>query len=436
MPTYTLPGLTICPASRIFYALFAFFGGITMNNHTPVLATLSFLALALCQGAAAQNDSAEFANGFPVAPTGLENLPLGDGPWDFRTGEAMNIHVELVAHMRYPMAMTFMPDGSALVVTRPGKLVHLMKNGSMTDVAGTPESRNFGESGGIGTIHGYMDVTLHPDFADNGYVYLLYTRPDDTLPGVLTVGRGTWNGHGWLDDFEVVFDTLNLTGAGSIRFGADGKLYMSTPDGDAQNLAVLSGKVLRLNDDGSVPRDNPFVNMPDARPEIYTFGNRSILGMTVHPGTGQLWASENGPNGGDEINILAPGMDYGWPAVSLGRDYNGPWHGGHPGHAGYVEPVVYWMPAVAVAGLTFYTGDKLSKWKGDLFVGSLREGEVNGTGHLERVLFNNDMEELRRESLLTTLHKRIRDVVQGPDEYLYVVLEERDGGILRIMPAE
>jgi glucose/arabinose dehydrogenase len=294
---------------------------------------------------------------------------------------------------------------------------------------------SFGLAGGIGTIHGYMDIKLHPDFANNGYVYLMYTRPDANLPGVLAVGRGKWN-KGKLENFQVVFDTKDLTGAGSIQFGPDGKLYMSTPDRDAQDLSSLGGKVLRLNDDGSVPRDNPFLKNAKARPEIYTYGNRSILGITVHPGTGQLWASENGPNGGDEINILQAGTDYGWPSVSLGRDYNGPWHGERPSHAGYAGPVVYWTPAVAVADLTFYTGSKLSKWTGDLFVGSMREGEVNGTGHLERVLFNDKMEELRRESLLTTLHKRIRDVLQGPDEYLYVVLEETDGGILRIMPAK
>ncbi|MDT8398830.1 MAG: PQQ-dependent sugar dehydrogenase [Pseudomonadales bacterium] len=405
-----------------------------MNQNKRILLGLAFLLLAFCQGTLAQNDNAEFANGFPVAPTGLENLPLGNGPWEFRTGEAMNIHVELVAHMAFPMAMSFMPDESILIVTRPGKLMHL-KKGKMAEVKGTPESRNFGESGGIGTIHGYMDVTLHPDFAANGYVYLMYTRPDANLPGVLTVGRGKWAGDS-LENFQVIFDTEDLTGAGRIQFGSDGKLYMSTPDRDAQDLSSLGGKVLRLNADGSVPSDNPFLGKPKARPEIYTYGNRSIIGLSVYPGTGQLWASENGPNGGDEINILRAGTDYGWPAVSLGRDYTGPWHGGHPGHAGYADPVVYWMPAVAVSGLTFYTGDKLSKWTGDLFVGAMREGEVNGTGHLERVLFNDKMEELRRESLLTTLHKRIRDVVQGPDEYLYVVLEERDGGILRIMPAE
>jgi glucose/arabinose dehydrogenase len=405
-----------------------------MNKCKTLVLAVTCLLPALSNYAFSQNANAAFSNGFPVAPTGLENLPLGEGPWDFRTGEAMNIHVELVAHLDNPMAMTFLPDGSMLVVTRPGKLLHL-ENGKVSEITGGPASVSFGVGGGIGTIHGYMGIALHPDFSRNKQVYLMYTRPEENLPGVLTVGRGRLEGNR-LEDFDMIFDTKDLLGAGNILFGADGKLYMSTPDRDSQNLASLGGKILRLNDDGSIPDGNPFVNTRNARPEIWSYGHRYSLGMTLHPETGELWESENGPNGGDEINIIRAGADYGWPSVSLGRDYNGPWHGGHPSHANYVEPEVYWMPAVAVSGMTFYTGDKLSKWKGDLFVGSMREGEVNGTGHLERILFNGNMEELRRESLLTTLHKRIRDVKQGPDGYLYVVLEETDGGVLRIMPAE
>jgi len=399
-----------------------------------LLACITFIGMSLAQPGLAQNDTAEMANGFPVAPTGLENLPLEDGPWEFLTGEAMNIHVELVARLDNPMAMTFLPDGSMLVVVRAGQLLHI-DDGDINEISGGPESVHFGLAGGIGTIHGYMGIALHPDFESNGYVYLMYTRPATTSAGVLTVGRGRLAGNR-LEGFEVIYDTGDLLGAGNIHFGPDDKLYLSTPDRDSQDLSSLGGKILRLNDDGSIPADNPFVDTPNALPEIFSYGHRYSLGFTTHSETGEIWQSENGPNGGDEINILEAGTDYGWPTVSFGRDYNGPWHGGASTHEGFRPPEVFWMPAVAVSGLTFYTGDKLSKWKGDLFVGSMREGEVNGTGHLERVLFNSNMEELRRESLLTTLHKRIRDVKQGPDEYLYVVLEETDGGILRIMPAE
>ncbi|MGA0807044.1 MAG: PQQ-dependent sugar dehydrogenase, partial [Pseudohongiellaceae bacterium] len=363
-----------------------------------------------------------------------QNLPLGDGPWRYRTGEDMNIEVELVTRLEYGMGMVFLPDASLLVATRSGKLYRIA-DGVRSEVGGGPAAVFVGESGGIGSVHGYMDLALHPDFAANNLVYLSWTRPDQDQPaGISSVGRARLNG-AMLEDFELVYDTVDLNGSVSLVFGGDGKLYVTTPDRDSQSLLSRGGKVLRLNDDGSIPADNPFSGRADALPEIYSYGHRFSLGLTTHPGTGQVWQSENGPNGGDEINLIESGANYGWPEVSYGRSYSGPWEAGSPTHAGYALPLVVWIPSVAVAGLTFYMGDALSKWKGDLFVGGLREGEVNGTGHLERILFNRNMEELRRESLLTDLHKRIRDVVQGPDGYLYLSLEDRDGGVLRIKPA-
>ena len=149
--------------------------------------------------------------------------------------------------------------------------------------------------------------------------------------------------------------------------------------------------MLRLRDDGSVPPDNPFVGQAGHRPEVYTLGHRSALGLALNPATGEMWENENGPNGGDEINILKPGRNYGWPLVSYGRTYQGPWQVSPPGHVGFEPPIVIWVPAIAVSGMTFYTGDKFPKWKGDVFVGSLRTGEIPGTGHLERILFNDKM---------------------------------------------
>jgi glucose/arabinose dehydrogenase len=218
-------------------------------------------------------------------------------------------------------------------------------------------------------------------------------------------------------------------------FGRDGKLYMSTNGGEAQDGMNLGGKVLRLNDDGTVPNDNPFVGKAGFRPEIYTLGHRSPLGLAVHPGTGQIWEVENGPNGGDEVNILVPGGNYGWPVVSLGRTYQGPWHSQKFQQEGMIDPVVYWTPAIAVSGIAFYTGDKLPKWKGDVFVGGLRTGEIIGTGQIQRILFNGKMEELRREALLTDWRHRMRDIRQGPDGLLYVLVDDDDGAILRIEPA-
>jgi glucose/arabinose dehydrogenase len=199
---------------------------------------------------------------------------------------------------------------------------------------------------------------------------------------------------------------------------------------------VAGGKVLRLNDDGSIPEDNPFYNARSGLKEVYSYGHRSPLGLAIHPTTGAVWESENGPNGGDEVNIIKPGANYGWPIVSLGRRYQGPWQAnGHPGHEIFEPPAFYWMPAIAVSGLMFYTGDALPKWKGDIFVGALRTGEIPGTGHLERILVNENMEELRREILLWDLHQRIRDVKQGPDGYIYMVTEQKDGAVMRIVPA-
>jgi glucose/arabinose dehydrogenase len=216
-------------------------------------------------------------------------------------------------------------------------------------------------------------------------------------------------------------------------------LYMTVSGGPPQapqNPDTDGGKVLRLRGDGTIPDDNPFVGKPGHKPEVYTVGHRGSLGLALNPTTGEMWQNENGPNGGDEINVLKPGRNYGWPVVSYGRSYQGPWQSGTPRHDGFEPPVVYWMPAIAVSGMTFYTGDRLPKWKGDVFVGSMRTGEIPGTGHLERILFNEKMEELRRESLLTELRQRIRDVRQGPDGLLYVLTDAKPGSVLRIEPAE
>jgi glucose/arabinose dehydrogenase len=243
-----------------------------------------------------------------------------------------------------------------------------------------------------------------------------------------------WTGSGVTDVKDIWEGDDPTQGAVPIAFGKDGKLYIATSGGEAQAKDTYAGKVLRINDDGSVPKDNPFVGQAGWKPEIYSYGHRSSLGLAVHPTTGELWQSENGPNGGDELNILHAGKNYGWPLVSYGRTYPGPWQNKLPTHENFEPPVVYWTPAIAVSGFTFYTGDKLAKWKGDMFVGGMRYGEIPGTGRVSRILFNEKMEELRREELLTDLHQRIRDVKQGPDGLLYVLTDEAQGAVLRIEP--
>ena len=370
----------------------------------------------------------------PVPPTGLAGRKLPKLPLEFDTAEGQKIRVTAVTRaLEYPWSLAFLPDGNMLVTERAGRL-RIIRNGVLDakPVAGTPASYWAAESGAPGAVHGYMDIALHPRFADNGFIYLTYTKPIDDKRRVVALARGRWDGQG-LKDMRDIF-VSDQSGTSRIAFGRDGTLFMTTTGNDPQDPNTTGGKVLRFNDDGSIPKDNPFVGQAGHRPEVYTLGHRSSLGLALHPGTGEMWENENGPNGGDEINILKPGLNYGWPLVSYGRSYQGPWQSERPGHAGFEPPVVIWVPAIAVSGMTFYTGDKFPKWKGDVFVGSLRTGEIPGTGHIERILFNSKMEELRRESMLTELRQRIRDIRQGPDGLLYLLTDEKEGAVLRIEP--
>jgi len=385
-----------------------------LSQTIPLTAmVLAFTALP----ALAQRDVPMRGN-IPVAPTGLVVPPLPDEPRVYDTAEGQTIRVTVVARsLELPWSIAFLPGGDLLVTERPGRL-RLIRDGQLVaePVAGVPEL----VSGGINA--GLFDVVLHPDFATNRYVYLSYTKPVSEDDRRLAIARGRWDGSR-LVDTEDVFVTSG--GASRLAFGHDGMLY-----------ATAGNAVLRITPDGEVPPDNPFVGDESMRPEVFTVGHRSTLGLAVHPGTGEVWQNENGPNGGDEINVLRAGANYGWPAVSLGRDYDGGWHSERFQQPGVEDPIVYWMPSIAVSGMTFYTGDALPLWKGDVFVGGLRKGEIPGTGRLERIVFNRDMQELRRESLLVDLRQRIRDVRMGPDELLYVLTDEDNGAVLRIEPAD
>jgi len=363
---------------------------------------------------------------------GMAVPPLPDEPVVYPTAEGMDIRLVVLARgLEYPWSIGFLPNGDKLVVERAGRL-RLIRNDELTPepVEGVPEVR-VGGSAGLG------DIAIHPAFARNSWVYLSYAKPLDDR-GVLAIARGVWDGTR-LNDVEDIFVTEEANGITRLLFGADGKLYASTFVGQpetAQNPNLLSGKVLRLNDDGTVPDDNPFVGMPDHRPEIFTFGHRTPSGLTLHQPTGTVYELEMGPNGGDEVNALVPGGNYGWPIVSLGRDYGGPWQSDKFNGEGIEDPVIFWMPSISTSGLDFYTGDRLSAWTGDLFIGGMRYGEISGTGQLHRVSFNEDMQELRREILLADLRHRIRDVRQGPDGLLYLLTDSDDGAVLRIEPAD
>jgi glucose/arabinose dehydrogenase len=406
------------------------------NIKTTRMLTMPLFLGCFISTAVMAQQSVAFNGGIPVAPTGIAGQKLGAGPWTYATAEGLNIKVEVVARgIELPMALTFLPDGGILVVSRPGK-IHLLKNETTTEIMGGPPSVFRGESGAPATVHGYLDIALHPDFANNQMIYLAYTKPLPNDEHGVAIGRGRWTGTTLVDFKDIWGGEATVNGATRLAFGNDGTLFITTSGNDPQDLNTAGGKVMRINDDGSIPTDNPFVNTPNARKDVYTYGHRNSLGLALHPGTGVMWQNENGPNGGDEINILKPGANYGWPIVSLGRNYTGPWQGDGPNHVGFEPPVVYWMPAIALSGMTFYTSDVMRQWTGGLFVGGLRMGEVPGTGHVERIVLNENMEELRRESLLVDLHQRIRDVRQGPDGFIYVATEEKDGAVLRIMPAQ
>ena len=369
-------------------------------------------------------------------PIGVPVPALGAGPFVFDTAEQHKIRVSVVTRgLSHPWAIAFLPDGSALVTERPGRL-RVVQNGKLdpTPIAGVPRVRTDGNGG-------LMDVALHPKFSDNHLVYFTYTKPVEGGKGTPSLARGRLDGGALTDVRDLLVPEAHEGNSGlgaRITFGRDGMLYMATGGNVgqvAQNPASLRGKILRLRDDGSPAPDNPFIGAAGYRPEIYTLGHRNTLGLILHPVTGAVWNNENGPNGGDEINIILPGRNYGWPLVSFGRDYSGPRISEHPTREGLESPLIVWLPQIAVSGMAVYTGDRFPRWKENVFVGSLQTGRIPGTGHLERLVFNASGEEMRRESILNELRQRIREVRQGPDGFLYLLTDEDEGALLRIEPA-
>jgi glucose/arabinose dehydrogenase len=398
------------------------------------LASLAWAVLiaSVCAVVPAAQQRVPFRNNIPVAPAGIRPVPLPEKPLEFHTAEGQDIRVVVVARgLVHPWSLAFLPDRGLLVTERPGRL-RIVRDGVLDPrpLAGVPTVRAMG-------LSGLMDVALHPRFAENHYVYLTYTKPVGDEQATLALARGRFEGGALTDVRDIFVAGPGTGGASRIAFGLDGSLFMTTGGGGgkgAQDPNSYAGKVLRLRDDGTVPSDNPFVGRAGYKPEVYSLGHRNSLGLAVQPGTGDVWQNENGPNGGDEINIIRPGRNYGWPLVSFGRTYQGPKQSEQPWRDGFEQPIVFWVPSISVSGMTFYTGNRLPKWKGDVFVGGMRTGEIPGTGHLERILFNEKMEELRRESLLAEMRQRIRDVRQGPDELLYLLTDADDGAVLRIEP--
>ena len=397
---------------------------------------------AAAPGAAPGKDKAKAKGG--GAPKGINwpSPPLPDSPYKFDTGVERNLTLTITKGLNTPFSMVF-PDADTILITERGGKLRIVRNGvlSPTPVPGLPPIQATG-------LTGLMDMALHPNFAQNSLIYICYNKPagDDGKAYGLTLARFRWNGTA-ISNWQDLYSTGVSGGGGGSRivFGRDGMVYMNVSAGGdppapasmtAQDPASLQGKVLRLRDDGTIPPDTPFVNRPGAKPEVFTIGHRNILGMDVNPVTGEIWSCEDGPNGGDEVNILAAGKNYGWPVVNNGRIYSGPRVSLDPYKEGMEPPVIYWVPAIAVSGLHFYTGDRYPNWKNNLFIGGMREGEVPRSGHLERIDFNDQWEELHREGILRDLHNRIRDIRQGPDGLLYLLTDEADGALLRIDPAK
>lgn len=369
---------------------------------------------------------------------------LGDGPWTYTTAErGTRIRVSVVTKgLSHPWSIVWLPNGDMLITERSGRL-RIIREGVLDPepIQGVPKVQAGGTSG-------LLDVALHPKFAENHLVYLSYNtskpKPGDGKGSVYStaLARGRFDGKALVDVKEIFVAEpwADLSGgdASRILFAPDGTLFISSSHhrdekGPQDPLSDL-GKILRLNDDGTIPKNNPFVGKAGYRPEIYSIGHRTVMGLTFHPVSGALWETENGPQGGDEVNIIQPGKNYGWPLVTYGHDYDGTPLNEREAPPNTVLPTLFWVPSVTTSGIAFYTGDRFPNWKNNLFVGSMTVGRISGTGHLERIVFNEKGEQ-RRESLITDLHQRIRDVRQGPDGLLYLLTDEDAGALLKIEPA-
>lgn len=336
--------------------------------------------------------------------------------------------VVLAEGLSNPWGLAFLPDGRMLVTERPGRL-RIVEDGRelSAPVAGVPEVSARGQGG-------LLDVVLHPDHATNGWIYFSHAVAGDG--GARTaVSRARLDGEA-LRDLETVFVARN-PGSGGVHFGSrivfgdDGKLYVSAGErgnaNQAQNPKNHNGTVLRLNDDGSVPSDNPFVGRDDALPSIFTYGHRNPQGMVRHPARGEIWVHEHGPQGGDEINRLVGGANYGWPVVTFGRSYAGFPIGEGSAKTGMEPPLHHWTPSIAPSGMAFYDGDAFPRWRGNLFVGSLK------FRYLARLVLDGTRV-VSEERLIEREFGRIRDVRQGPDGLIYVLTDESDGKLVRLQP--
>lgn len=378
-------------------------------------AVLSCLALALV--------------GASASPSLAQATSVGRAAMDF-AGARVRV-VPFASGLEHPWGMAFLPDGRLLVTERPGRLRLLDQNGAIrATVSGVPEVVAEGQGG-------LLDIALDPDFQHNRWVYLSYAEPRGGRMAATAVARARLSADATaLTDRAVIFrQEPAWTGrnhfGSRLAFAPDGTLFITLGErfdlrAKAQDLSTTLGKVVRIHPDGTIPADNPFRDRPGARPEIYSYGHRNVQGAAIAPGTGQLWTVEHGARGGDEVNTPRPGLNYGWPVITYGRDYSGAKIGEGTAKPGMEQPLFYWDPSIAPSGAAFYTADLLPAFKGNLFIGALagealvevkvRDGVVLGEERLP-------------------LGQRIRDVRQGPDGALWLATDEEEGEILRVVPA-
>lgn len=337
--------------------------------------------------------------------------------------------VRVADGLAHPWAIAFLSDGSALVSERSGRLLRLdPQYVSLKELSGAPRVAEIGQGG-------LLDIEPHPRFAENRLIYLSYTT--GRLGRYATsIARGQLTAAG-LQNVEVIF-TMNRPSSGRIHFGSrlsfgtDGMLYATLGErGErhrAQDPTDHAGTIIRLQDDGTVPADNPFAYSSQAAPEVYSFGHRNAQGLAVHPVTGRLWSHEHGPQGGDEINVIEPGVNYGWPVITYGSEYrSGAKIGIGTVSPDMAQPVLHWTPSIAPSGMTFYSGDRFPAWRGDLFVGAL------AGRHLRRVRLDGERA-ISQEVLVRDVVGRVRDVKQGPDGMLWLLEDARRASIYRLEP--
>lgn len=387
---------------------------------------LSAALLLACAGCGASDNGAAATATAPAASaTTAAAAPAKVARFASEAGE---LEVATVAEgLEHPWGLAFLPDGRYLVTERPGRLRIVGPDGTLSaPVAGVPEVFAKGQGG-------LLDVALDPDFATSPWVYLSFSEPGEGGGGT-SVARGRWENDA-LVDVEVIFrqspklDTGQHFGS-RLVFDREKRLYVTSGDRgtqpNVQPLDLGQGKIFRIERDGSIPADNPFVGREDAQPAIWSYGHRNVQGAALHPTTGALWQTEHGARGGDELNIPEAGKNYGWPVITLGVNYNGmPIGEGKTEAPGMEQPMHQWTPSIAPSGLAFYTADRFPAWQGDLFVGALAFQRV------VRLELEGD-KVVREEALLTDLGERIRDVRQGPDGYLYLLTDAANGKLLRV----